>query len=177
MSKSAAMLIAPAEARSEWTPVDPRPSLAGQQADCARAAPASGLPRWRLKRVLDFVEANLASDIRLKDLACAATLSAHHFSELFRQSTGVSPYAYVLERRVERAKHLLRDSMLGVLDIALAVGFSDQSHFSKMFRRATGITPSAYRTIMWAEGMPAFAFSEDRTNERSNVLTLKRQQD
>jgi transcriptional regulator GlxA family with amidase domain len=137
----------------------------------------SGLPLWRLKRVLAYVDAHLASDIRLKDLAAAAALSAHHFSELFRQSVGVSPYAYVLERRVERAKHLLRDSMLGVLDIALAVGFSDQSHFSKIFRRAAGVTPSAYRTIMWAEGLPAFAISEHHTNERTNVLTLSHQDD
>ena len=129
-----------------------------------------GMPRWRLQRALNHIEQNLNGDIRLQDLADAARLSAHHFSELFRQSTGTSPYRYVLIRRVERAKALLNESMLGVLDIALAVGLSDQSHFSKVFRRVTGITPSAYRTVMWAEGVPP-GFPEDQTNVRTNVLT------
>ena len=162
-------MISPASGQADWAELIRPSSLPAPQA----APSLSGLPRWRLKRVLDYVDAHLAADIRLKDLAGAAALSAHHFSKLFRQSTGVSPYAYVLECRVERAKSLLRDSMMGVLDIALAVGFSDQSHFSKIFRRATGVTPSAYRTIMWAEGMPAFAVSEHRGNEQSNVLMLE----
>lgn len=123
----------------------------------ATAVSRTCLPPWRLKRVLEFIEHNLANDIRLRQLAGVACLSAHHFSELFRESTGVSPYRYVLERRVEHAKALLRNSMMNVLDIALAVGFSDQSHFSKVFRRITGVTPGAYRTIMWAEGIEPFA--------------------
>jgi AraC-like DNA-binding protein len=134
----------------------------------------NGLPRWRLQRALDYIEQNLAAEIRLSDLADAARLSVNHFSELFRQSTGTSPYRYVLTRRVECAKRLLGESMLGVLDIALAVGFSDQSHFSKVFRRATGMTPGGYRAVMWAEGVsPTLAIPEDRTNGRTNVLTLE----
>lgn len=104
-----------------------------------------GLPFWRLKRVLAYIDDNLGRDITLADLAAIACLSAHHFSELFRQSMGTSPYRYVLNRRIECAKVLLRESMLGVLDVALAVGFSDQSHFSKVFRRATGMAPGMYR--------------------------------
>lgn len=150
------------------------PSGAALSHALSPAAPKSnGLPRWRLQRALDYVEQNLASEIRLSDLADAARLSPNHFSELFRQSMGTSPYRYVLTRRVEAAKRLLRDSMLGVLDVALAVGFSDQSHFSKVFRRATNVTPGAYRTVMWAEGVsPSLSFPEDRTNERTNVLPL-----
>jgi transcriptional regulator GlxA family with amidase domain len=145
-------------------------------APVSRAAPArGGLPRWRLQRALDVIEQNLNGEIRLSDLASAARLSPNHFSELFRQSIGTSPYRYVLTRRVECAKRLLRDSLLGVLDIALAVGFSDQSHFSKVFRRSTGMTPGGYRTVMWAEGIPAsLAFPEDRTNDQTNVLPLQR---
>jgi AraC family transcriptional regulator len=104
-----------------------------------------GLPRWRLKRVLAYVDDNLSHDISLDDLARVACLSSHHFSELFRQSMGTSPYRYVMARRVECAKVMLRTSVKGVLEIALAVGFSDQSHFSKVFRRATGTTPGLYR--------------------------------
>lgn len=104
-----------------------------------------GLPTWRLKRVLAYIDDNLGGDISLADLASIARLSPHHFGELFRQSTGTSPYRYVLDRRIECAKVLLRESMLGVLDVALAVGFSDQSHFSKVFRRSVGMAPGAYR--------------------------------
>jgi len=104
-----------------------------------------GLPHWRLKRVLAYVDDNIGSDITLKQLAAVACLSPNHFSELFRRSMGVSPYRFVMDRRVACAKVLLRDSMLGVLDVALAVGFSDQSHFTKVFRRTTGLPPGAYR--------------------------------
>jgi transcriptional regulator GlxA family with amidase domain len=111
----------------------------------AWSRPQGGLPNWRLKRVLAFIDDNIGGDITLKQLAEVACLSPHHFSELFRRSTGVSPYRYVMERRIACAKVLLRDSMLGVLDVALAVGFSDQSHFTKVFRRTTGLPPGAYR--------------------------------
>ncbi len=104
-----------------------------------------GLPHWRLKRVLAYIDDNIGGDITLKHLAEVACLSPHHFSELFRRSTGVSPYRFVMDRRIACAKVLLRDSMLGVLDVALAVGFSDQSHFTKVFRRTTGVPPGAYR--------------------------------
>ena len=104
-----------------------------------------GLPHWRLKRVLAYIDDNIGGDISLKQLAEVACLSPHHFSELFRRSTGVSPYRFVMQRRVACAKVLLRDSMLGVLDVALTVGFSDQSHFTKVFRRATGVPPGAFR--------------------------------
>lgn len=143
----------------------PRPSD-----ETARSPVRYGLPPWRLQRALDHIEQNLSRAIRLGDLAAATRLSPHHFSALFRESTGFSPYRYVLLRRVERAKVLLRDSSLGVLDIGLCVGFSDQSHFSKVFRRITGVSPGAYRVILWAEGAPA-GFPEDQTKLRSIVLT------
>jgi transcriptional regulator GlxA family with amidase domain len=155
-------------------------SVAGRAAPVVEQAPrpVRGLPRWRLQRVLDHVEANLGREIRLQDMADAARLSAHHFSELFRETTGEAPYRYVMRARVERAKTLLRNSMMSILDVALAVGFSDQSHFSKVFRRLAGITPGAYRTVMWQDGAPEHFldphFSEDRTKDRTNVLTHER---
>jgi AraC family transcriptional regulator len=104
-----------------------------------------GLPGARLKRILDYVEANYTTDIRLRDLAGLANMSPHHFSEQFRRSLGMSPHRYVIERRIEHAKRMLRDSRVGILEIALATGFADQSHFTKMFRMSSGITPRAFR--------------------------------
>jgi AraC family transcriptional regulator len=95
--------------------------------------------------VVDFIEANLASDVGLGELAAVAIMSPHHFSELFRRSTGESPHRYVVTRRLERAKNLLRETDLNILDIALSVGFADQSSFTKVFRRRVGVTPGAFR--------------------------------
>ena len=73
-------------------------------------------------------------------------LSPGHFSHAFRQATGVAPHRYVLERRVERAKTLLRDSDMPIIEIAHLVGCSSHSHFSVLFNRITGMTPRQFRT-------------------------------
>jgi AraC family transcriptional regulator len=135
--------VAP-QAREQMLPPEERGAAEGEASPWSRTAPG-GLPAWRLKRVLAYIDDNLGGDINLDDLAGVARLSPHHFSELFRQSTGTSPYRYVLRRRVECAKVLLRESVMGVLEVALAVGFADQSHFSKVFRRVTGMAPGAWR--------------------------------
>jgi len=106
---------------------------------------ARGLPNARLKRVLEFISAHLSDEIRLETLASIAGMSPHHFGELFRRSTGVSPHQYVIGQRVERGKRMLRDTDLSILEIGLATGFADQSHFTKTFRRMARVTPRDYR--------------------------------
>ena len=106
---------------------------------------ARGLPTARLKRVLQYIAAHLSDEIRLEMLASIAGMSRHHFSELFRCNTGVSPYQYVIGQRVERGKQMLRDTDLSILEIGLATGFADQSHFTKTFRRIARVTPRDYR--------------------------------
>jgi len=69
----------------------------------------------------------------------------HHFSRLFKQSTGTSPHQYLLSRRLDRAKTLLRQHGTTLADVSTSTGFADQSHFTKVFRRFTGVTPSEYR--------------------------------
>lgn len=104
-----------------------------------------GLPASALKGTTDYVGDHLAEDLRLEDLAREANLSPYHFARLFKLSTGLSPHQYVIERRVEEAKVLLRGTDLTVGEIALAVGFVNQSHFARQFKRLTGATPSAFR--------------------------------
>ena len=106
---------------------------------------ASDLPPRKLQRVLDYVEANLRDDMALADLAKLVAMSPGHFAHLFRQTTGLPPHRYVLERRVERAKALLRDTDLPITEIAQLVGCASHSHLSVMFHRDTGLTPSDYR--------------------------------
>jgi AraC family transcriptional regulator len=106
-----------------------------------------GLPWLQLKRVLEYVQAELDSDIHLNDLAEVAGLSPFHFAKLFKRSTGASPHQYILQRRLERAKELLQQTTIGLSEISLQTGFADQSHLTKVFRRLTGVTPSKFREL------------------------------
>jgi AraC family transcriptional regulator len=94
---------------------------------------------------MDLMEGHLDRDIRLNELACEAGLSSSHFIRSFRRSTGKSPYQFLLHRRVERAKLLMRDDRVSLTEVALASGFADQHHLARVFGRVTGETPSSYR--------------------------------
>ncbi|MBB5345106.1 helix-turn-helix transcriptional regulator [Tunturibacter empetritectus] len=104
-----------------------------------------GMPTARLNRVLDFINQNFAQDLRLWELAELAGMSPHYFCELFKASTGLTAYQYVLQCRIERAKQYIRDPTFSVGEAGAAVGFADQSHFTKVFRRMVGVTPMKYR--------------------------------
>ena len=104
-----------------------------------------GLTPARLRKVVELVHAEMDSDLSLEELADAAGLSITHFSQMFRQSTGHSPHQFVLHRRVERAKELLRAPAMRVLDVAVACGFKSQQHFARAFRSVCGASPSEYR--------------------------------
>lgn len=104
-----------------------------------------GIPQRQLLQVLDFVDAHLDQDLKLAELAQLLDMSQFHFSRLFKQSMGLSPFQYLLQQRVERAKQLLKQTDQPIIEIALECGFSSHSHLSKQFRQLTGITPKAYR--------------------------------
>jgi AraC family transcriptional regulator len=105
----------------------------------------AGLPGNKLRRVIEYINDNLAEDLTLAEIAEVAGMSPHYFSRAFRQSTGVPPHRYVINCRVEEAKRLLADDELPLVDVGLSVGFQNQSHFTTLFRRLTGVTPKAYR--------------------------------
>jgi len=111
------------------------------------ASPAlpSGLPKYKLRQTIDYIQDNLGDDIGLTELAGVVQMSPHHFSKLFKQSTGMPPHQYVLMCRVERAKELLVDKQLSLAQVSQQLGFYDQSHFTTVFRRATALTPRQYR--------------------------------
>lgn len=113
-----------------------------------RAAP---LPKWRLRRALDFIEANLAQPIGLADVAASTGLTRMHFAAQFRSTTGYSPHAYLLRRRIEHAQKLLCSSALSVLDVALSCGFGSHAHFTTVFGRMVGEPPNSWRTRMRGE--------------------------
>ncbi len=104
-----------------------------------------GLPKYKLKQLLDYINANLDQDIKLANLAQVVGMSQYYFCQLFKQSMGIAPYQYVIQQRVERAKQLLKCREIAITDVALECGFANQSHFTKHFRKLMGITPKAYR--------------------------------
>jgi len=97
------------------------------------------------KRALDYIEANLANDLSIGEIASALSMSAGHFAHAFKNTTGIAPHRYVMERRIELAKSLLRETNLPVENIANLAGFSTHSHFCITFQKLAAETPSAYR--------------------------------
>jgi AraC family transcriptional regulator len=104
-----------------------------------------GLSRATLRRVLEFIEAHLDTELSLTAMATTVGMSPYHFARLFKQSTGQSPHQYVINRRVAQAKHLLTTTELPIAAIAYRLGFASQSHLARHFRQRTGVTPKAYR--------------------------------
>ncbi|BBK32845.1 AraC family transcriptional regulator [Stella humosa] len=111
----------------------------------AAATVAWHLPAWRLRRIEDYVEANLAADIRVADLARLVGLSAGHLHRAFRATTGTTPLEFINRRRIHRASAILATEGPTVAEVALRVGFLSPSHFTRTFRRVTGRGPSARR--------------------------------
>jgi AraC-like DNA-binding protein len=107
-------------------------------------APHRGLSPRSMVRVVAHIEENLGESLTLGTLAGVACVSPFHFARMFRLSTGYSPMAYVLRRRVERARLQLTQGCRRVADLAAELGFCDQSHFTRIFRRTTGFTPREY---------------------------------
>ncbi|APZ06567.1 AraC family transcriptional regulator [Kosakonia cowanii JCM 10956 = DSM 18146] len=104
-----------------------------------------GLAPVAQRNVLEYIEAHLGEPLLLCDLAAQVSLSEYHFARMFRQSMGVAPHQFVMQRRMARAKALLLSSNRSLTDIALACGFNSASHFSNRFKAAKGITPSQLR--------------------------------
>jgi AraC family transcriptional regulator len=104
-----------------------------------------GMAPSTLRRCIELMEARLEGDLGLGELAREAGLSTSHFIRSFRESTGKTPYQFLLDRRVQRAQTLMRDPRTSLAKIAISSGFADQHHLARIFRRITGVTPTAYR--------------------------------
>ena len=101
----------------------------------------------QVRNVIDYVEANLAGNPSIADLAREANLSPSHFAQAFRETLRMAPHQWLLHRRVENAKSLLRDTDMTIADIAASCGFYDQSHLSRVFTRTQGCSPSHWRRL------------------------------
>ncbi|MDX1995071.1 MAG: AraC family transcriptional regulator [bacterium] len=95
----------------------------------------------QVQRAIEHMHTHYAENIALKDLAAASGFSLVHFSRLFRKATGMSPYQYLIQVRLQRAHDLLCTGRLTVAEVAVKVGFYDQSHFRSTFKRFFGYNP------------------------------------
>jgi len=104
--------------------------------------PTRALPAWRLRHVLEYIEAHLAEDLALAELASVAGFSLSHFKPLFKQAVGMPAHRFVLERRVERARIRLLEGGRNLTEIALETGFAHPGHMARCMRRVLGLSPS-----------------------------------
>jgi AraC family transcriptional regulator len=102
------------------------------------------LAPWQIRRVTDWVSAHMNGPVAIADLAGLVNLSRSHFTRMFQRTLGISPHRWLLLRRIERAKSLLKGS-IPLADVAAVCGFVDQSHFTKVFTRIEGVPPGAWR--------------------------------
>ena len=112
-----------------------------------RTAPPylGGLPRWQVRRVTDYIDANLGATLRTASLAATLGLSVSHFTRAFKHSVGVPPRVYVIRRRLAAACEAMVTSNLPLTTIAHAHGFCDQSHFTRTFHEVIGLSPHVWR--------------------------------
>jgi AraC family transcriptional regulator len=104
-----------------------------------------GMPKPRLRRVLEYIQEHLDCDLPLAELAAATQMSPYYFSKVFKQSTGLSPHKYLLRQRVERAKELLAGPRRRIAEVSQELGFANQSHFATTFRVLVGMAPREYQ--------------------------------
>jgi len=106
-----------------------------------------GLAPWQVRRAKEMLVARLDGETPLHELARECGLSRSHFARAFKKSTGKPPHRWLIERRIERARELLRESSLSLAEIADKCGFADQSHFTRAFSAAMGVVPSEWRRV------------------------------
>ena len=110
-----------------------------------RVRPVNAISGRKMRRLIEFIDENLEGDLSLDAMAREVEISPLYLARAFKAAVGQSPHQYVLARRIERAKELLRNTDLPVVDVALSAGFSSQSHLSHWFLRNVGVSPAAYR--------------------------------
>ena len=124
------------------------------------------LQKWRLKRVVDYIDDHLADKISLLDLAAVAGLSRMHFASQFRVATGLRPHEFLLRRRIRRAEELLQNGTMTIVETALSVGFQTQAHFTTVFKRFVGHTPR-----QWRAASPPPSVAPARSHAPSGMVT------
>ncbi|MGB6296293.1 MAG: AraC family transcriptional regulator [Rivularia sp. (in: cyanobacteria)] len=102
---------------------------------------SNGLSKRQLNIIIEYIQNHLDRDLGLKELAFLLHMSPHYFCSLFKQSMRMTPHQYVIQTRVNRAKELLLKGKYTIAQVALMVGFANQSHLNRHFKKLIGVTP------------------------------------
>lgn len=100
-----------------------------------------------IDRTIEYLRDNYQSHYSLQDVAHIANLSPYHFLRLFKNQTGKTPYAYLLNIKIEKAKELLKSKKYTVTEVCFLCGFNNTSHFATLFKKMVGLSPSDYRKL------------------------------
>lgn len=107
----------------------------------------NGLPQYKLKQALEYMNSHLSENVSLATISEELGISQYYFCRLFKQSTGITPHAYLIQQRVEMSKQLLKQRELTINEIVIRCGFANPSHFAKHFQKHTGISPKQFRIL------------------------------
>jgi AraC family transcriptional regulator len=129
--------------------------------DASRPPAPTGLTKWRLKRVLSYIDEHICESITLATLAQVAGLSRMYFAAQFRAATGSRPHECILRKRIKLAQQLLTETSEPLVSISLAVGFQSQAHFSTVFKRFAGLSPNQWRAANREARVPGRAPPSD----------------
>jgi len=110
------------------------------------ALPSGGLPRYKLRRAIDYIRAHYHEEIGFKNIAAQLDMSPFHFARMFKQSMGESPHQFIMRCRIEAARKMLIEGDRSIADIAFEVGYKSQSYFTTRFALLAGMTPAAFRS-------------------------------
>ncbi len=120
--------------------------LAGKYATVAPSENCSAsLSRSEKRKLVEHIRENIIDNISVTELARLVQMSPSHFSRVFKTSFGVTPYRFVMQERIEKAKAMLADAKLSASQVSTASGFASQSHFVKVFRQFAGVTPKQFK--------------------------------
>jgi AraC-like DNA-binding protein len=108
-------------------------------------ADIAGFTPEQMRRLVEYIDANLAMEIGVRDLAGVVQMSPSYFSRIFKASFGLTPYRFVMQKRIEAAKQMLAAEKHTSSEVALACNFASASHFARVFREFTGVTPKQYK--------------------------------
>ena len=149
------------------TLLDTNPQLT--DASLVAVAPRGGLAPHKLQKVLTYIEEKLAEPVGVRELAAQVHMSPFHFARRFKQAVGTPPHGYITQVRIERAKRLLSETNLPLVEVATRVGYRTQAHFTGVFHRYVETTPRAFRVASQRQFVPQVSVIPTREVEQATA--------